>query len=84
MGRFLLVCIGISLLVGCGKECETYRGEKIPVCLNCFPRSTVIVCIPCRERDDVEHCNPYCEECGKHNVIRLTQAEVNARRKRCR
>ena len=81
MKRLVVVCVGMAMLLGCGKKCETYSGEMFPVCMNCFPEATVIVCIPCRERDNVEHCKPYCEECGKRNIVRMTQAEINARRK---
>ena len=76
-----LICLSLCL-IGCSKECETYRGEKYVKCLNCFPRATVIICIPCREHDNVEHCQPYCEECGGRNIVKMTQWEIDERKKK--
>ncbi len=80
------LCV-VTLLVlfcasGCGKPCETYSGEKYAKCVNCFPRATVIICDPCRAHDNVEHCHPYCEECGGHNIVKMTQWEINERKKK--
>ncbi len=69
-------------LTGCGKRCETYEGERLAICMKCFPRSTVIICIPCRAEDNVEHCQPYCEECRGHNIVKMTQWELNERKRK--
>ncbi len=76
-----LICLAWGLM-GCGKPCETYSGEEYAKCVNCFPRATVIICDPCRANDNVEYCQPYCEECGSRNIIKMTQWELNERKKK--
>ena len=78
-----IVVICLSLwLAGCGKKCETYSGEAYAKCMKCFPRATVIICIPCRENDNVEHCRPYCEACGSRNIVKMTQWEIDEYKKK--
>ena len=84
MGVFksLISCGLVLSFLGCGRRCETHGGEKFAVCMRCFPRSTVVVCIPCVETDKVEHCKPYCDECGSRNIVKMTQWEMIERRKK--
>ena len=77
----VFVCLSFCL-AGCGKKCETYSGESYAKCMKCFPQATVIICIPCREHDNVEHCRPYCEECGGRNIVKMTQWELNELKKK--
>ena len=80
--QVILFAILTLCLAGCGKKCETYEGERLAICMKCFPRSTVIICIPCRAEDNVEHCQPYCEECVGHNIVKMTQWELYERRRK--
>ena len=82
MKKLLGLAIMVSLLVGCKKSCETHGHEYFSVCSCCFPKSTVVICIPCRETDNVEHCQPYCEECGSKRIIHMSPYELNQRKKK--
>ena len=81
ISRTTTLIVLLLSLSGCSDECDTYRGEKTVVCLKCFPKSTIIVCVPCKKYDNTSYCRPHCEECGGHYIRKMTDKEINERKR---